>query len=106
MTNLATYGSVILSVNRALWDKVSCSLRCVQVEFSSTVIDIYCFFDGQISEESAEDMSVMGTEVAADFPNHMVYEHCIRADYPTPIKRTDDERHTVFWRKEGSDAHS
>jgi hypothetical protein len=97
----ADYASVIMSVNCALWGAVSSSLRSVQVEFTEKEINIYCFFDGVISDDDSEDMSVVATEVAADFPDHQVYEHCIRADYPTPIKPTDKARHIVFWRKEG-----
>ncbi|MGO9672979.1 MAG: hypothetical protein ACLPSF_02220 [Methylocella sp.] len=101
MAYIANYGSVILSVNRALLGAVSPSLRSVQVEYADNEINIYCFFDGAISEDDSEDMSAAASEVAASFPNHKVYEHCIRADYPTPIKPTDKARHTVFWRKEG-----
>ncbi len=89
-----------MSVNRALWGTISCYIRSVQVEYTDNEINIYCLLDGAISEENTEDMSVVGTEVAASFPNHIVYEHCIRADYPTPIKLTSEARCIVFWRKE------
>jgi len=96
----ADYQSVIVSTCCALWDAVSSHLRSVQVEWDDHEIRLYCFFDGPISEDDAEDMSQVATEVAADFPDHMVNEHCIRADYPERIIPTDDARHIVFLRKE------
>ena len=100
MARVADYQSVIVSTCCALCGAVSSHLRSVQVEWNDHQIDIYCFFDGPISEEDAEDMSVAATEVAADFSGHMVDEHCIRADYPERIIPTDDARHIVFLRKE------
>lgn len=100
MTKSADYSAVVLSINRALWGKVSSSLRSVQVEYNDAEIDLFCFFDGQISEENIETMSVAASEVAADFSHKKVFEHCIRVDYPAPIKPVDGKRHLVFLRRE------
>lgn len=95
-----------LTTNPSLFRPVApygapCPAICAPCKLSGTITrSIYCFFDGPVSEEDADDMGVAATEVAADFPDHMVDEHCIRADYPTPIKPTDKARHMVFLRKE------
>jgi hypothetical protein len=89
----------MLSVNRALWGEVSCSLRSVQVEYLESEIHLYCFYDGEISENDSEAMSTVASSVAADFPSHNIYEHCIRLDYPSPLLY-EKERHVVFLRKE------
>jgi hypothetical protein len=47
-----------------------------------------------------ESMSRVASEVAADFPEHKIYEHSIRVDYPTSINPTEESRHIVFMRKE------
>lgn len=100
MTGTSTeYASLILSVNRALWGEVSRSLRLVQVQNQESDIQLYCFYDGEILEEDREAMSSVASSVAADFPNHKVYEHCIRIDYPNPLSYEKD-RHVVFLRKE------
>lgn len=100
MSREVNYQSILATTCRALWGAVSSHLRSVQVEWNDHQIDLYCFFDGPISEDDAEDMSLAATEVAADYPGHMVDEHCIRADYPASIKPTDNARHIVFLRKE------
>jgi hypothetical protein len=96
----AQYPAVILSVNRALWGEVSSSLRSVQVEYGRHEIEIFRYFDGEVSEEDMESMSRVASEVAADFPEHKIYEHSIRVDYPTSINPTEESRHIVFMRKE------
>ncbi len=98
-STLTEYPLLVLSVNRALWGEVSCSLRSVQVEYQKSEIHLYCFYDGEISEEDVEAMSSVASLVAADFPHHNVYEHCIRIDCPNPLLY-EKERHVVFLRKE------
>jgi hypothetical protein len=100
MADTADRVSIILSVNRALLGAVSSSLRSVQVEWNEKEIDLYCYFDGLISEDAAEDMSVVAAEVAADFPGHTVNDHCIRIDFPQKIIPTNAARLTIFRRKE------
>lgn len=99
MSDTVEYSAVILSVNRALWGEVSLPLRSVQVEYNDSEVNIYCFFDGEISEESRESMHAVGSSIAGDFKNNMVYDHCIRVDYPAPVPRQEG-RHLVFLRKE------
>ena|SRR5271166_2082228 len=100
MAHPASYPVVILSVNRALWGEVSSSLRSVQVDFGKDEICLFCYFDREISAENIESMSLVVSEVAADFPSDKVREYCIRAYYPTSIKPEEDSRHIVFLRKE------
>ncbi|GLH77401.1 hypothetical protein SSBR45G_23090 [Bradyrhizobium sp. SSBR45G] len=86
-------------MNRALLGEVSASLREVQYSFSDGNIDIFCVFDGEISEDDRESMSCVATEVTADFPNVTVQEHCLRIDVPDPVPNLPG-RVTVFARKE------
>jgi hypothetical protein len=100
MASSSTYNpSLILSANQALLGQVSGSLRSVHVEYGESEINLYCYFDGEISEDDREAMSLVGTYVAADFPDHMVNDHCIRVDAPERIPLAE-ERHPVFERKE------
>jgi hypothetical protein len=100
MASLSTYNpSLILSANQALLGQVSGSLRSVQAEYRESGINLYCYFDGEISEDDREAMSLVSTYVAADFPDHMVNEHCIRVDAPESVPLVE-ERHPVFERME------
>ncbi|MGJ4947825.1 hypothetical protein [Bradyrhizobium sp. HKCCYLS20291] len=91
--------SILVSVNRALLGEVSASLREVRYALSDGNIDIFCVFDGEISEDDQESMSCVATEVMADFPDVTVQEHCLRIDAPERIPSLLG-RVTVFARKE------
>ncbi|CAL78920.1 hypothetical protein BRADO5232 [Bradyrhizobium sp. ORS 278] len=64
---------------------MSASLREVRYAFTDGIIDIFCVFDGEISEHDRESMSCVATEVLADFPDVTVQEHCLRIDMPDRI---------------------
>jgi hypothetical protein len=106
MKTLSAYSSaVVLSVNRGLWGLVSRNLRAVYVKYRDADIHLYCYFDGAVSEEDEEAMSEVGTSVAADFPDHIVHEHCVRLDAPQRIPVLE-EHHLVFKRKEKDESVS
>src|SRR3990170_5978301 len=59
---------VLLSVNRALWGKVSPQLREVKVKDDTGTVLIKVYFDGPISRADRDAMAEVGTEVVADLP--------------------------------------
>ena len=64
----------------------------MQVYWAEEKIILYCFFDGEISEEDQEEMSCVATEVSCDFPiGTQVIAECIRIDSPRPIPKLGKE---------------
>jgi hypothetical protein len=57
----------ILSINRALWEKVTPNVRGVAFSHVDNIILIRVFFDGEPSENDVERMLCAETEVMADF---------------------------------------
>lgn len=91
--------SIKLSLNRALWGEVTSSLKAVYFGANADLIEIFCIFDGVISADDEDSMSVVATSVAADFPAMSVHEHCLRIDAPERLN-VRDGCHMVFFRKE------
>ncbi|MGY3451080.1 hypothetical protein ACVILH_003422 [Bradyrhizobium sp. USDA 4353] len=91
--------SVVLSVTRALLGEVTPSLRAVQFDLVDRNIDIFCIFDGSMSEDDRESMSCVETEVMADFPDATVRAHCLRIDLPDRVPNAPG-RSTVFAHRE------
>jgi hypothetical protein len=83
--------SILLSVQRALWDEVGPALRGVTVGWDERSIRIVCYFDGPISEEDRESMSCVETEVIADFSeDERIRLECVRLDAPAPMPMLGD----------------
>ena len=92
-------GSLILSANRALWGEISSAVRAVFVREDGNDVHIQFIMDGPISDEDYSSISIVGTEMAAEFPMHRVKESGVRLDVPMPVPRTEGW-HTVFLRRE------
>jgi hypothetical protein len=92
-------GVIISSVGRALLGEVSCRLRCVEVAYDDSKMELYCYFDGELQEDDVESMQIVSGMVAGDFPGYLVDEHCIRLDSPER-KPHFENRIVVFLRKE------
>ena len=91
---------VLLSVNRALWGKVSPQLREVKVKDDTGTVLIKVYFDGPISRADRDAMAEVGTEVVADLPeDNTVRLEYVRLDAPRPIPAEGD---TVYARREGA----
>jgi hypothetical protein len=91
---------LLLSVQRALWDEISPSLRAVKIDWDEKEWAIYLFFyfDGQITKENTHSASCVAGEVAGDFSTEMeVVEKCIQVDFPQEIP---SQRLIAFLRKE------
>jgi hypothetical protein len=101
MTNVGTRRcEVLLSLQRALLGEVTPNLRAVTVNYDDTSIHFEAFFDGAISDDEREGMSLVETEVLADFPAvHKVTHEVIRMDAPAMIPK---DRIWVYFRKESS----
>jgi len=91
---------VLLSLQRALLGEVTANLRAVTVRYDDNSIHFEAYFDGAPNDEEREGMSLVETEVMADFPStHEVTHEVIRLDAPAPIPKN---RTWVYFRKEPS----
>jgi len=88
-----------MSVNRALLGEVSCGVRAVLIKADAKAIYVKAIFDGPISDDDRESISLVGTYVAADFDAFNVFDDCVRIDRPEAIPR-DARWNLVFLRKE------
>lgn len=89
---------VLLSLQRALLGEVTPNLRAVTVAFTGDSIHFEAFFDGPIGDEEREAMSLVETEVLADFPpEHRVTHQLVRLDAPTLVPK---DRTWAYHRKE------
>lgn len=89
---------VLLSLQRALLGEVGPSLRAVTVNYAESSLHFEAFFDGAITDENREAMSLVETEVMADFPStHTITHEVTRLDAPALIPK---DRTWVYYRKE------
>lgn len=89
---------VLLSLQRALLGEVGSNLRAVTVTYSGTTIHFDAFVDGEVTDEEREAMSLVETEVMADFPSTDKITHQVmRLDTPNLIPQ---DRTWVYYRKE------
>lgn len=89
---------VLLTMQRALLGEVSAHLRMVSVRWSDTEIHFDSYFDGEITEDDEETMSVVETEVLAGFSQTHTMTYVLhRVDLPAPLPKKD---RTVFARQE------
>lgn len=89
---------VLLSLQRALLGEVSPNLRAVTVSYTDSSVQFEAYFDGEISDEDREAMSMVETEVMADFPSSHVITHEVkRLDAPALIPK---DRTWAYYRKE------
>lgn len=78
---------ICLSIQRALLDAVTKSLRRVSFISSENLITVYFFYDGEPSEIEKELVSDVACEIISDFPDrYKINCEIIRADYPSEIK--------------------
>ncbi len=89
---------VLLAFQRALLGEVTPSLRAVTVRYDETSIHFEAFIDGEIHDEEREAMSLVETEVMAEFPStHTITHEVIHLDAPASIPK---DRTWVYFRKE------
>jgi hypothetical protein len=79
-----------LSLQRALLGNVTPNIRAVLAELVDKKIRIIFYFEGGIGDEDEELVSVVETEVMADFDEDFNVEAIIRQlDSPDPIKNAN-----------------
>lgn len=71
MTENSLRKEIFSSVAGALLGSVTPYLRAVAADWDDVGIHIVCYFHGPISEDDQEIMSIVHTEVAADFIDTM-----------------------------------
>jgi len=73
-------------------------LRAVTVSYTDSSVQFEAYFDGEVTDEDREAMSLVEIEVMADFPSSHVIRHELkRLDAPTLIPK---DRMWVYCRKE------
>ncbi|MDK2632980.1 hypothetical protein QMZ93_06445 [Pantoea stewartii subsp. indologenes] len=88
-----------LSIQSALLGAVSENMRSIAVDICGNKIFLYFFIDGEIQDDDKENISIIETEVIADFEEYFDIETIIkRVDFPEPIIL--ERGHSVFQRKE------
>lgn len=93
---------VLLSLQRALLGEISSQLRGVTCEWDEEDILIEAFFDGEIETSDQDSLECVGSEVAADFPEHRVEVLSTRIDSPSPVNQKSRTA-WVYRRKEGEE---
>lgn len=100
MLQRADRATLLLSAQRALLGVVPASLRAVFCELDGTRILLRFVFDGEIDSDDRENMQVVGTEVASDFPAvTLIEEEILRADAPADL-RPYALAACAYWRRE------
>lgn len=88
-----------LSIQSALLGAVTENMRNIAVDICENKIFLYFFIDGQIQDDDKENVSIIETEVIADFEDDFDIEAIIkRIDCPEPIIL--GQGYSVFQRKE------
>ena len=86
-------------MQRALLGEIPPKLRMVSVSWTDTSIHFDCFFDGEVSDDDAESMSLVETELMAKYPETHKITHAVhRWDFPQRFPPGDGVR--VFRRRE------
>ncbi len=91
---------IMLSLQNALLGEIDENLRQVSVEWSEEEkrINIYFYYQGEISEENCSSANCIGGMVSGDFDEDTeVVENCIRLDAPEDIPQHMD---IAYLRKE------
>lgn len=76
---------ICLSIQRALVDCVTPSLRRVSFIKNENFIELYFFYDGDPSEIEEELVGDVSAEVISDFPNYNIDSKILKVDYPKKI---------------------
>lgn len=92
--------SVLLSIQRSLWDLVTPNLRAVAVKAEAPVVAARFIFENDPTEEDRENVSEAETSTIADFHEDVVVTFSpvwIPATEPRDLEASE---HWVYLRKE------
>jgi hypothetical protein len=88
-----------LSIQSALLGAITENIRNIAVDISENKIMLYFIINGEISDDDKENISIIETEVIADFEDNFDIESIVkRIDYPKEIVL--ERGYSVFQRKE------
>lgn len=88
-----------LSMQSALLGSITENMRNIAVDLTGNKITLYFFINGDITDDDKENISIIETEVIADFEDEFDIEAIIkRIDYPKPIIL--ERGCSIFQRKE------
>jgi hypothetical protein len=83
---------VLLSLQRALVGAVTPNLRLVVCRWTESEIKIRAVYDQQPSPDEVEEMSIVETNMLADFPPSMTIQvQCLESDRAFKVAVEDDE---------------
>ena len=88
-----------LSMQSALLGAITENMRNIAADINGNNIILYFFIDGEIGDDDRENISLIETNVIADFEDNFDIESIVkRVDCPEPIIL--DRGYSVFQRKE------
>lgn len=76
---------VLLSLQVALLGEITPNIRGITCGWSTSLIRIHCYFQGEINDDDKESMECVETEIIAGFTEHEVNLECKRLDLPEPL---------------------
>ncbi len=82
MTSIELRNKILLSLQVALLGEITPNIRGITCGWSSSLITIHWYFQGEISEDDRESMECVATEVLANFPEHKINIESKRLDLP------------------------
>lgn len=71
---------ILLSIQRALVGSVTPNVRWIACNWSNSRINVRVGYEGMPSPDDLEGMSIVETEIVADFPSLSVQVQCSRSD--------------------------
>ncbi|MCO4882545.1 hypothetical protein VOI32_38395 [Paraburkholderia caribensis] len=77
---------LLLALQSSLLGHITANIRAVTCSVSGNDITVGVVFDGEISEEDAETMEEVGSELASHFDRESVNVQCLRVDAPGPLR--------------------
>lgn len=88
-----------LSIQSALLGAITANMRNIAIDINENKIILYFFINGEISDDDRENISIIETEIIADFEDEFDIESIIkRIDSPELIVL--ERGYSVFQRKE------
>lgn len=91
--------SAILSLNRALLGEVFPQLRAAKIQWDEEKVNLFFYYDGEISEDDRESLECVATEVISDFPDHGLEVEIVRCDYPARVLQSDAANIALVYRR-------
>jgi hypothetical protein len=94
---------VLLSLQRALIGMITPNMLAVYVSWTETEVFVRVLFDGTVSPDDIEGVSIIETEIIADIPTHAVRcvaESCLCAKNEMPKPRINERivfKRAIIW---------